>query len=531
MKLFNRELPMNFSKKTFAVTGLALAVSLAGCSSDNPDDGSSISKTAISGTAVDGYIAGATIYVDNNNDGHKGTGEPSAITDQNGYFSTSKNGIDYCADDATALQKLHCLKVAGLETGAVVRTFGGYDLFTGEPFTGSLSARIAVGEDGVVANQMVSPLTSVMVELPEDDQQAVLNAFGLSASDLEADFLDISGFNSNTTNSAIKLHKVVALLSEAFTEQYEAFGDESSFPDTPNAIIYKALAASIAVEGDLNAAAIDAAFLSARAEIEALYENDEDLTFPGNTDGTTARSNAKSILAVVDLAIPGGMLFADAKSRVIGVEAIVKKMADGDNDVTAAIGEVENTSSQLYTDINAALSNSYLDFSALTKADFSTPDYSDVEIVGNDSFTDLMNKQLYINVNFSGQRGEGYFFFNSEAGANGGELNVCLGYDDGVGGEPKFEETDGVLLTGTWLALDDTKLILNLAGSLSLGLLDKGMKNGEHRYSLNYGGEVRSWTSDNGLLDNLSGQSVPENEQPTDDESCAELLDFNNNPV
>lgn len=526
MKLLKKGIAMNFSKKTFFVAGLAAAVALAGCSSDNPDEGTNISKTPISGTAVDGYIAGATVYVDNNNNGRKNAGESTAITDKDGYFSTAKDGTDYCADDATAIQKLHCLKASGLETGSVVRTFGGYDLFTGEPFEGSLAARITLGSDGVVANQMISPLTSIMVDVPADSQQAVLDAFGLGASDLEADFLDSSGFSQNIVNSAIKLHKVVTLLSEVFSETYDAFGEERSFPETPNAIIYKALAEAIEAETALNSTSISAAFTAAQQAIEALYDKDEDLTFPGNANGTAAISNAGNILAVVDGAIPGGTLLAEAKSRVIGVETVVKKMIDEDADVAGAITEASNPFSGMYTAIDSALSGGDVDFTALTKVNYSAPTYNDVAVVGGDSFADLANKQLFVSFADGGESGSGYFFFNSEQGATGGELKVCLRYDDGVAGVPEFEETDGVLLKGSWLSIDDSKLILNLAGSLNLSLTDKGTNSDDKkRYSLSYGGETRSWLSDDGLLDDVSSGSVTD--QPTSDATCKTLLESN----
>lgn len=514
---------MNFSKKTFAITTLAAAVSLAGCSSDDPDSGSSISTTAIPGIAVDGYLAGATVYVDLNNNGRKNAGEPSAITDKDGYFSTAKDLTDYCADDASSLEAIHCLKTAAVEDGLVIRTFGGYDLFTGEPFEGSLATRVVVGENGVVGNQMISPLTSMLVDVADDDQQAVLDAFGLDQDDLDADFLDSAGYDANSVNSAIKLHKVVTLLAEAFTEQYEEFGEERSFPETPNAIIYKALAESIDAQGALNAAAISAAFTAAQTAITALYTADEDVNFPGNANGTSAISDASDILGLVDNAIPVSTTLADAKKRVIGVETVVKKMLDGDGDVADAITEAGNTGSGLYTAIEGALTGGDVDFSALTAVNYSAPDYGDVAIVGGGSFADLANKQLYVSLSDDGESGSGYIFFNSEQGANGGELKLCLEYDDGDNSSTEFEETDGVLLTGTWLSIDDSKLILSLAGSLTLSLTDKGTTSDDkQRYSLSYGGETRNWISDDGLLDELESQDVVE--QPSDDATCEALL-------
>lgn len=532
---------MNFSKKTFVVAGLSAAISLAGCSSDNPDEGSALSSTSISGTAVDGYIAGATVYIDSNNNGRKNAGEPSAITDKDGYFSTSKpdattgETVDYCAGDATTLQKIHCLKTSEVGTGFVIRTFGGYDLYTGEPFLGSLSRRVAPDSEGVVANQMISPLTSMLVDIPDaDDQQDLLDFFGLLGSDLETDFLNDDAYNLDTVkgatllNGAIKLHKIVTLFSEVFSEQYEAFGEERSFPETPNAIIYKALATRLAASNVLDLSTLTNAFSDAQAAIRALYNADEDLSAPGSVSGASAVQNALDLLGLVDNVIPTSTSFANAKSRVIGVETIVKKMVDGDGDVAAAVIEAGNTGSGLYTAIDAALAGGDVDFTALTKVNFNTPDYGDVAVVGGGSFADLANKQLYVNLgdSLNDPNGSGYFFFNSEDGATGGELKVCLKYSDGNSNTAEFEETEGVLLSGTWLSLDDSKLILKLAGALSVSLTDKGMLNTKHRYSLSYGGETRSWLSDDGLLDDAESQSVTV--QPTNNATCATLLNTDN---
>jgi hypothetical protein len=528
-KVMNRLTPKNtkaFSRRTFAVAGLAAAISLAGCSSDNPDEGGSVASTSVSGLAVDGYIAGATVYVDYNNNGRKNAGEPSAITDQNGYFSTAKDGTDYCANDATALQKIHCLKTSETGNGFVLRTFGGFDLYTGEPFTGSLSRRVSIGDDGVIANQMISPLTSMLVDIPDEaDQTALLNVFGLAADDLDADFLDSDGFTALRVNAATKLHKVVTLFSEVFSDHYEEIGDERGFPETPNAIIYKALAEHLAESDLLDQGALMAAFNNAQTAIRALYDNDEDLFPPASLNGAAVVQDALDILGLVDNAVPPSTVFADAKSRVIGIETVLKKMVDGDPDVAAAVAEASNTESALYTAIENALAvvGGDVDFTALTDVNFAAPDYSGVGIVGGGSFADLTNKQLFVSLNDGLATGSGYLFFNSEQGASGGELKVCLGYDDGEAGEPEFEETAGVLLSGSWLALDDSKLILTLAGSLTLSLADKGLTGqNQHRYTLSYGGETRSWLSDDGLQDELESQNVAT--QPTDDASCEALL-------
>ncbi len=525
-------LPTEAFSKTFALTGLAVAISLAGCSSSDPDSGSSQRTTAISGLAVDGYIAGATVYVDYNNDGRKGPGEPSALTDKDGYFSTSKDGnTDYCADDATSMQVVHCLRAIETGSGFVLRTFGGFDVYTGEPFTGSLAKRVSI-ENNVVGNQMLSPLTSMLVDVGDvDDQTTLLGFFGLGESDLDADFLDSAGYTELRVKAAIKLHKIVTLFSEVFTEQYEEFGEERSFPETPNAIIYKALAESLANSNVLDELTLATAFNNAQTAIRALYENDDDLNVPGSVSGTSAVQNALAMIDLIDDAIPTDEVtsFDDIKARVIGVETVLKKMLDGD-DVSDAIDEAGDPDSDLYVAIKSALSGGDVDFTALTEVDFSDPQYDDISVTDNTSFANMGNTQLFVSFEDDDDNasGSGYFFFNGTQESGGGSLKVCLKFDDGDEFSSSFEETDGVLLSGNWLTLGDSRLILNLAGALSLNLTDKGsVDDDQRRYSLSYGGKTRSWLSDDGLLDELESQNTVT--QPTNDAECATLLASSNN--
>ncbi len=526
MKILSNGSTMNFSKKTFVVAGLAAAISLAGCSSDNPDDGTTLSSTPISGIAVDGYIERATVYIDIDNNGYKNAGEPFALTDKDGYFSIGKDGTDYCASDATVFQKKRCLKTTEVGSSFVIRTIGGYDLYTGEPFLGSLARRVTPDTDGVVPNQMVSPLTSMLVDITDtDDQQDLLDFFGLASSDLDANFLDSAGYNANTVNSAIKLHKIVTLFSEVLSEQYEAFGEKSSFPETPNAIIYKALATRLASSDVLDNTTLTNAFNDAQAAIRALYDADENVSAPGSITSTSSVQNALDIIGLVDNALPSSTAFSDAKTRVIGVETVLKKMVDGDSDVAAAVAEASNTGSSLYSAIDSALAAGDADFQALINVNYNAPNYDDVPVIGADSFANLANKQLYINLNEDSKTGSGYMFFNSSESATNGELKVCLEYDDGISGPLSFAETDGVLLFGTWEASNDSNLSLELAGGISLKLIDKGAKDNKYRYTLSYGGETRSWLSDEGILDGAESQSVTT--QPTNDASCKTLLESN----
>ncbi len=88
----------------------------------------------VEGKALDGYISGATVFIDENNDGLQNDGEISTTTDALGQFTFSENVPD----------------------GHIILT-GGTDIGTTQAFTGTLSAP----QDSLT----ISPLTTLVDQL------------------------------------------------------------------------------------------------------------------------------------------------------------------------------------------------------------------------------------------------------------------------------------------------------------------------------------------------------------------------------
>ena len=91
-----------------------------------------LSTSGIKGAVVDGYVRGATVFIDTNNNGRlDAPEETSTTTDVNGNFVLPKN----------------------IGTGKIV-AFGGTDIMTGKPFQGVLTAP--------VGSTVVNPLTTLV---------------------------------------------------------------------------------------------------------------------------------------------------------------------------------------------------------------------------------------------------------------------------------------------------------------------------------------------------------------------------------
>ena len=79
------------------ILSCSLALALAACGGGGGGGSSTTSanpaSTSLSGTAVDGYLKGATVFLDVNGNGSIDTGEPSALTDDAGRYVLDTSGV------------------------------------------------------------------------------------------------------------------------------------------------------------------------------------------------------------------------------------------------------------------------------------------------------------------------------------------------------------------------------------------------------------------------------------------------------
>jgi hypothetical protein len=82
-------------KQALAVLTIISSVIIAGCGGGGGSSPAAVATTsAISGTVADGYLVGATVFLDKNGNYQNDAGEPSTTTDANGGYTLNINSAD-----------------------------------------------------------------------------------------------------------------------------------------------------------------------------------------------------------------------------------------------------------------------------------------------------------------------------------------------------------------------------------------------------------------------------------------------------
>jgi VCBS repeat-containing protein len=257
---------------------------------------------------VDGYISGATVFSDDNDNGHLDSGEASSTTDATGSF-VPLNGI-----------------------GPVV-AFVGTDTSTGLPFKGQLSAPSG--------SNVISPLTTLLTDLGSGllAQQKVLASLGLSSS------LDLTTFDpiaaaqvgnadgAATDVAVAKVYDTVSLIASALAG---AGGDFATAGDDA----FAAIAAAIGGAGiSLTNPADVSALIAGIAQSEGLAVP------PGVADSVAAIIAANN--ALLDQKILDGVTGDTLLNDVAAIERVTQGTASN------AVQQADNDSSQLQSLVDA----------------------------------------------------------------------------------------------------------------------------------------------------------------------------------
>ena len=147
----------------------------------------------VKGSAIDGYVAGATVFIDVNNNGEQDEGEPVTTTDASGNFTFD---IDELPD------------------GPLIG-FGGTDLATGQPFDGEMTAPSGAA--------VLSPLTTLVQQMMTSNpgrSQAEVEDILFATLDLPR--VDLSSFDpiqSSLEEGSTRESQIVAARIQAVTSQ------------------------------------------------------------------------------------------------------------------------------------------------------------------------------------------------------------------------------------------------------------------------------------------------------------------------
>ncbi|NCV15594.1 MAG: hypothetical protein EBV49_14035, partial [Betaproteobacteria bacterium] len=184
--------------------------------------------TAIAGIVADGYIAGAEVFLDLDNDRIKDAWEPSAQTDSTGKFS-----ITY-------------LGGAGQLAAATFVATGGTDISTGKPNVLTLIAPSDTAQGPGDGKVVVNPLTTLIQTMVGQDsssgtlaakltlaQGRLRTTFGInnSLNLLEADPIALASSSDQTVSAlGLQAQKVAVQLAQMLqaVERNAALGSESS---------------------------------------------------------------------------------------------------------------------------------------------------------------------------------------------------------------------------------------------------------------------------------------------------------------
>lgn len=562
---------LTLNRLSKAVAVLTATMMLAACGGSGQDDGSvSVSEQQFSGVALDPQIARATVFLDTNNNGTRDPWEPFAFTDNEGYYSYNPNTLtDYCAPSASAEQAQYCLVSNRNHTNAVVRIDGGYDILTGEPFQGQLSRRVTLTDENASVDTVVSPLTSLMTDLEsQQDRSSLLNSLNISEDDLDVNYMDADGegtVDTNLLNTALKIHKVVAVLSDRLTDTYNEIGEDFGTPNDASSTVYPNLAQQIINSGtglddSLSNQHLLASVLDQSEERLREVYLDREFDLPADM-GTVNEPNAFNRVLEVASNIPqtvnnlispqGDTSGQNVTGAVRALESVVIKILDEGTITDTSIDNAINFfgvggDEGLVSSLIDSISDDAGDVSGLAANDFTGDDFDSPEEIAAAvtlpesalPFMQVGGMKLKVSDQDLGTAPnelrdmEVEFYFRGEANDLNNSFAACVKFIDGANSDGSLGDGNsrGELVEGFWSVLGlrsdavesySILLTLEFLGATYQAILKSNgvvsVDNVEfQQLRFDYDGELRNYLSVNGmeLLDTT----------PSSDQECEARL-------
>ncbi len=561
-----------YSSKLLPWAPITLAASLVACGGTGQDIGKrqAFSQT-FQGVAVDGYVARSLVFLDYDNNGTRDPWEPSAFTDNDGYYSYNpKTNTNYCRVNAPASEQIYCLVSTRPIDNAVIRVDGGYDVLTGEPFLGQMSRRQSVSQNQDTVESVVSPLTSLLTNLSTSEERTrVLASLDISESDLDVDYLNTDGsdgINMGLLNKAVKVHKVVTVLSDRVRDTYPEIGTALGTPNDLSALVYKNLANTLHMqESSLDTVLSDTTALSGvtlqtEADTRVIYDN-RNLDLPplnptGNAlpDYLRSSEHAANVVNIVNRVLNADdntTNRTNLNGRARAIESYVIKAVEETSVADTTIENVVNFFSRednndLVDALIQSLSEESADLSSLVRNDFVGDDFDSSDDItnasqlpeGTQAFSYIAGKQLHVSDLDMGwapnnlKDSEVIAFFSGDTEATNGEFVACVKYIDGADTSGSLGEgnTRGELVSGYWSLLGANAnngesysllLTLNFLGATYQAIMKPAGTTVEQdveysAFRFDYGDEIRTWYSTDGLTTTAA--------EPTTNADCERLL-------
>ena len=534
---------------TIQKTILACAIStlaLAGCGTEEQDGGGNIaartatSNNAASGTVVDGPITRAVVYYDLNGNLKKDSYEPYALTDNNGHYNYDMvNGVSYCYGETYRSE--FCLELTSGQKEAItsdtqIIVTGGYDLYTGEPFEGTMSfpALSSTSQSQFIA---ITPMTSMI----EKDGRGPLvdyltDTIGSSVITLEnvlnLNFLaSEEKFHPQAFAITYRMHKYVTVISDWVNEHYSAIEDGEDLPSDISAIVYREFI-------KLDEAQYALAWDGIRGDIEALY-GEANLTIPA-APNAAAVAVLSARLAAVNSAVetafgnaPLGsdLTFPTVKGLIRGVEVVVLKIIRGETETShvSALAALSDSGykTSLQGDVDGNFNFTKLVETTGTTAEILQAANNATSTAGTSLDSDVAGKSLEFSDTEGRVTSAAAIYFTGNAADDRGDIHLCLQYTD-------LDDTDnnveGSYIPGHWEAnpaLNNTLMLsMTYLGERNAVLKKVGTSADLNtvEYRFDFAGEIINFESSASEGEDL----VPTAEDaviPTSDEACQAYFD------
>ncbi len=532
---------MNIQKTILACA--ISAIGLVGCGTDEQDNSNTISgrsaDAAIApGIVVDGPVARATVFFDLNGNLKRDSFEPSALTDNDGYFNQNLlpgREADYCFGD-TKNEEFCIFSPSNLSDDTQIIVTGGYDLYTGEPFEGSMSipaksyiARNALNEQAGTSVVPITPLSSIFANSSLDQYAGLF----IVAPDFNVNYLNSAeDFVANPFAVTYQMHKLVTVVSDWVKDQYPEIGENDNLPADVSSLIYKQFE-------NLTLLKFDDAWTAIEADMNTLYANAE-VTASQPTPNAAAVIDLLGRLADTTTAITRAfgyddlnglgaeLTFVNVKARMRGVEVVVLKIIR-DLPRTAALDALNNPTYLLNlagdTDDNGNINFTQI-VESLGDANSLATEAGLASVNDGVSLSALAGKSLKFEDDDASIDSKAAIFFTGTEGATKGEIHLCLQYNDN-----SDVDLDGNYISGSWdtiPALNNTVVLkMNIFGGMSAVLKKVGIDaitdNTEYRFD--YAGEITKFSSadDFEVTADLELETIPNS-----NETCQDYLGINN---